>query len=107
MSENEEQEYHPEENQENENHNQELLNREINKQNIQEDSSKKLTSGHEIISEEENKKYFLQFINKNELIKILLIEKDIFPYKTYELLTSLEELQPKNIFFAKIKFVSK
>lgn len=100
MSENEEQEYHPEENQENENHNQELLNREINKQNIQEDSSKKLTSGHEIISEEENKKYFLQFINKNELIKILLIEKDIFPYKTYELLTSLEELQPKNIFFA-------
>ena len=50
MSENEEQEYHPEENQENENHNQELLNREINKQNIQEDSSKKLTSGHEIIS---------------------------------------------------------
>ena len=100
MSENEEQEYHPEENQENENHNQELLNREINKQNIQEDSSKKLTSGHEIISEEENKKYFLQFINKNELIKILLTEKDIFPYKTYELLTSLEELQPKNIFFA-------
>ena len=100
MSENEEQEYHPEENQENENRNQELLNREINKQNIQDDSSKKLSSGHEIISEEENKKYFLQFINKNELIKILLIEKDIFPYKTYELLTSLEELQPKNIFFA-------
>ena len=100
MSENEEQEYHPEENQENENQNHELLNPEINKQDIQEDSSKKLISGHEIISEEENKKYFLEFINKNELIKILLTEKDIFPYKTYELLTSLEELQPKNIFFS-------
>ena len=100
MSENEEQEYHPEENQENENQNHELLNPEINKQDIQEDSSKKLINGHEIISEEENKKYFLEFINKNELIKILLTEKDIFPYKTYELLTSLEELQPKNIFFS-------
>jgi len=100
MSENEEQEYHPEENQENENQNHELLNPEINKQDIQEDSSKKLINGHEIISEEENKKYFLEFINENELIKILLTEKDIFPYKTYELLTSLEELQPKNIFFS-------
>ena len=100
MSENEEQEYHPEENHEIENQNQEILNQDINRQNIQEDSSKKLISGHEIISEEENKKYFLEFINKNELIKILLTEKDIFPYKTYELLTSLEELQPKNIFFS-------
>ena len=100
MSENEEQEYHPEENQENENQNHELLNPEINKQDIQEESSKKLINGHEIISEEENKKYFLEFINKNELIKILLTERDIFPYKKYELLTSLEELQPKNIFFS-------
>ena len=99
MSENAEQENQPQENQDIEHQNDDLLNKEINVQNIKEDSSKKLTSGHEIISEEENKKYFLEFINKNELIKILLTEKDIFPYKTYELLTSLEELQPKNNYF--------
>ena len=63
------------------------------------DNSKKLKYGHEIISEEENKKYFLEFLNKGGLIKIILTEKDIFPYKTYELSTSLEELQPKNDFF--------
>ena len=63
------------------------------------DASKKLKHGHEIISEEENKKYFLIFINKSDSIKIILTEKDIFPYKTYELSTSLEELQPKNDFF--------
>ena len=66
---------------------------------IKDDASKKLKYGHEIISEEENKKYFLEFINKSDLIKIILVEKDIFPYKTYELSTSLEELQPKNDFF--------
>ena len=59
---------------------------------IKDDASKKLKHGHEIISEEENKKYFLEFINKSDLIKIILVEKDIFPYKTYELSTSLEEL---------------
>ena len=64
------------------------------------DFTKNITSGHEIISEEENKKYFLEFIDKNDLIKIILIEKDIFPYKTYELLTSLDELKPKNEFFS-------
>ena len=64
------------------------------------DFSKNIISGHEIISEEENKKYFLEFIDKNDLIKILLIEKDIFPYKTYELSTSLDELKPKNEFFS-------
>ena len=63
------------------------------------DNSKKLKYGNEIISEEENKKYFLEFLNKGGLIKIILTEKDIFPYKTYELTTSLEELQPKNDFF--------
>jgi hypothetical protein len=63
------------------------------------DNSKKLKHGHEIISEEENKKYFLEFLNKGDLIKIILTEKDIFPYKTYELSTSLEELQPKNDYF--------
>ena len=62
------------------------------------DASKKLKHGHEIISEEENKKYFLIFINKSDSIKIILTEKDIFPYKTYELSTSLDELQPKMIF---------
>jgi hypothetical protein len=34
------------------------------------DASKKLKHGHEIISEEDNKKYFLEFINKSDLIKI-------------------------------------
>ena len=63
------------------------------------DNSKKIKYGHEIISEEENKKYFLEFLNKGGLIKIILTEKDVFPYKTYELSTSLEELQPKNDFF--------
>ena len=66
----------------------------------QKDFSKNIISGHEIISEEENKKYFLQFINKNDLIKIILTEKDIFPYKTYELSTSLDELKPKNEYFS-------
>ena len=44
---------------------------------IKDDASKKLKHGHEIISEEENKKYFLEFINKSDLIKIILVEKDI------------------------------
>ena len=103
MSENGEQENQPEENQENQSQNNEIINQVENNnqgsQDLKEDSSKKLTHGHELLSEEENKKYFLEFINKNELIKILLKEKDIFPYKTYELLTSLEELKPKNDFF--------
>ena len=73
---------------------------------IKDDASKKLKHGHEIISEEENKKYFLEFINKSDLIKIILIEKDIFPYKTYELSTSLEELQPKNDFFKSFNSVN-
>ena len=104
MSENGEQENQPEENQENQSQNNEIINQVENNnqgsQDLKEDSSKKLTHGHELLSEEENKKYFLEFINKNELIKILLKEKDIFPYKTYELLTSLEELKPKNDFFS-------
>jgi len=70
------------------------------------DVSKKIKHGHEIISEEENKKYFLEFINKSDLIKIILIEKDIFPYKIYELSTSLEELQPKNDFFKSFNSVN-
>ena len=73
---------------------------------IKDDTSKKLKHGHEIISEEENKKYFLEFINKSDLIKIILVEKDIFPYKTYELSTSLEELQPKNDFFKSFNSVN-
>ena len=73
---------------------------------IKDDASKKLKHGHEIISEEENKKYFLEFINKSDLIKIILVEKDIFPYKTYELPTSLEELQPKNDFFKSFNSVN-
>ena len=97
MSEEHVQENYPQENNE-------LLNNEKENQNEKEDTSKKLFSGHEIISEEENKKYLLNFINKNDLIKIILKEKDIFPYKTYELITSLEELQPKNVFFS--NFVS-
>ena len=104
MSENGEQENQPEENQENQSQNNEIINQVENNnqgsQDLKEDSSKKLTHGHELLSEEENKKYFLEFINKNDLIKILLKEKDIFPYKTYELLTSLEELKPKNDFFS-------
>ena len=103
MSENNENQNQPEEYQENQSKNNEMLNQELNNQDnqdIKEDSSKKLTHGHEILSEEENKKYFLEFINKNDVIKILLKEKDIFPYKTYELLTSLEELKPKNDFFS-------
>ena len=70
------------------------------------DALKKIKHGHEIFSEEENKKYFLEFINKSDLIKIILIEKDIFPYKTYELSTSLEELQPKNDFFKSFNSVN-
>ena len=70
------------------------------------DVSKKIKHGHEIISEEDNKKYFLEFINKSDLIKIILTEKDIFPYKTYELSTSLEELQPKNDFFKSFNSVN-
>ena len=73
---------------------------------IKDDASKKLKHGHEIISEEENKKYFLEFINKSDLIKIILVEKDIFPYKTYELSTSLEELKPKNDFFKSFNSVN-
>ena len=73
---------------------------------IKDDASKKLKHGHEIISEEENKKYFLEFINKSDLIKIILVEKDIFPCKTYELSTSLEELQPKNDFFKSFNSVN-
>ena len=73
---------------------------------VKDDASKKLKHGHEIISEEENKKYFLEFINKSDLIKIILVEKDIFPYKTYELSTSLEELQPKNDFFKSFNSVN-
>ena len=73
---------------------------------IKDDASKKLKHSHEIISEEENKKYFLEFINKSDLIKIILVEKDIFPYKTYELSTSLEELQPKNDFFKSFNSVN-
>ena len=103
MSENNENRNQPGEYPENQSKNNEMLNQDLNNQDnqdIKEDSSKKLTHGHEILSEEENKKYFLEFINKNDLIKILLKEKDIFPYKTYELLTSLEELKPKNEYFS-------
>ena len=103
MSENNENQNQPEEYPENQSKNNEMLNQELNNQDnqdIKEDTSKKLTHGHEILSEEENKKYFLEFINKSDLIKILLKEKDIFPYKTYELLTSLEELKPKNEYFS-------
>ena len=100
MSEEPEQNNYPQENQDNEIPT-ELLNQEPDKLNIKEDdNSKKSSSGHEILSEEDNKKYFLQFLNKNNLIKILITEKDIFPYKTYELSTSLEELQPKNDYFS-------
>ena len=94
MSENHEQENLTQEIQENEMPNDEHHN--PDNQVKDDDSSKKITSGHEIISEEDNKKYFLEFVKKNSLIKIILSERDIFPYKTYELLTSLEELQPKN-----------
>ena len=98
MSENHEQENLTQEIQENEMPNDEHHN--PDNQVKDDDSSKKITSEHEIISEEDNKKYFLEFVKKNSLIKILLKEKDIFPYKTYELLTSLEELKPKNEYFS-------
>ena len=58
--------------------NNELLNNEKENQNVKEDTSKNLFPGYEIISEEENKKYLLNFINKKDLIKIILKEKRHF-----------------------------
>ena len=82
MSENGEQENQPEENQENQSQNNEIINQVENNnqgsQDLKEDSSKKLTHGHELLSEEENKKYFLEFINKNDLIKIFTKRKRYF-----------------------------
>ena len=96
---NSEQEIHHEENQPNEIQNEVEENRDINNHIEEENStSKKIQIGHEL-SSEDNKKYFLLFIPQKDLLKILLTEKDIFPYKTYELLISLEELRPKNDFF--------
>lgn len=96
---NSEQEIHHEENQPNEIQNEVEENRDINN-HIEEENftSKKIQIGHELLSED-NKKYFLLFIPQKDLLKILLTEKDIFPYITYELLISLEELRPKNDFF--------
>lgn len=64
-------------------------------------STKKIKDGHEIISEEENKIYFLKFRPLGSNLKILLSEQDTFPAKSYEIYLALEELKLKNPLFSK------
>ena len=84
----------------NEIHDEMVPNQDSNNQRVEDNNfiSKNIQLGHEL-SSEDNKKYFLLFSPQKDLLKIILTEKDIFPYKTFELLISLEELKPKNDFF--------
>ena len=60
----------------------------------------KSKEGHDIISEDENKIYFLKFKSLGNNLKILLSEQDTFPAKTYEIYLALEELKLKNELFS-------
>lgn len=101
MSENQSQEFQPQENQENEMHEEIIFNPDNNKSSNNLDLiSKKLKKGHVIFSEEENKTYYLDISNKNDKMKLLLSEQDIFPAKTYERTTSLKDLETKYDFLS-------
>lgn len=101
MSENQSEEFQPQENQENEMHEQIIFNPDNNKSSNNLDLvSKKLKKGHVIFSEEENKTYYLEISNKNDNLKLLLSEQDIFPAKTYERITSLKDLKTKYDFLS-------
>ena len=80
--------------------NDKIIQNQDNNNHIEENNSvsKIIQLGHEL-SSEDNKKYFLLFSPQKDLLKIILKEKYIFPYKTFELLISLDELKPKNDFF--------
>ena len=96
MSEFQSQEAPSQENHENEMKDEIILNADINKPEINLDIDPKiLKKGHEIVSEEENKTYFLEFSTNGDKVKILLSEQDTFPAKIYELVLSTNDLIAK------------
>ena len=101
MSELQSPEIQSQENHENEMVDQIISHSDINKPEIHLDiATEKLQKGHEIVSEEENKTYFLEFSTNGDKLKILLSEQDIFPGKTFESYTPLKELQSKSQLFS-------
>jgi hypothetical protein len=88
---------------EHESHNNEenILNQESNRlTNNQDISTKKPIKVQQIVLEEENKTYFLEFSIVGKNLKILLSEHDIFPSRSYEIFLALDELKLKNDLFA-------
>ena len=88
---------------EHESHNNEenILNQESNRlTNNQDISTKKPIKVQQIVLEEENKTYFLEFSIVGKNLKILLSENDIFPSRSYEIFLALDELKLKNDLFA-------
>lgn len=101
MSEFQSQDIQSQENHENEMVDQIISHSDINKPEIHSDIvTKKLQKGHEIVLEEENKTYYLEFSANGDKLKVLLSEQDIFPGKTYESYTPLNEIQSKHEFFS-------
>jgi len=77
------------------------LNQDTNRlTNNQDSNAKKQTKAQQIVLEEENKNYFLEFSTIGKNLKILLSEQDIFPARSYEVFLALDELKLKNDLFA-------
>ena len=78
-----------------------ILNQDTNRlTNNQDSNTKKPIKVQQIVLEEENKTYFLEFSTIGKNLKILLSEHDIFPARSYEVFLALEELKLKNDLFA-------
>ena len=76
------------------------LNQDTNRlTNNQDSNAKKQTKVQQIVLEEENKNYFLEFSTIGKNLKILLSEHDIFPARSYEVFLVLDELKLKNDLF--------
>jgi hypothetical protein len=78
-----------------------ILNQDTNRlTNNQDSNTKKPIKVQQIVLEEENKTYFLEFSTIGKNLKILLSEHDIFPARSYEVFLALDELKLKNDLFA-------
>ena len=78
-----------------------ILNQDSNRlTNNQDINTKKPIKVQQIVLEEENKTYFLEFSTVGKNLKVLLSEHDIFPARSYEVFLALDELKLKNDLFA-------
>ena len=101
------------ENSDNQDQNQSFPQFEINNENLEgkNDLAINLTRknqreiGHEILLEEENKTYKLSFHPLGEKIKIFLLEKDIFPARSFEIMIPLSEF-PQESFSKSVKEIT-